>query len=224
MADNPYQAPRSDVDLRATRVDLRRAAAAFCAWLVGSSALSGAVLALQTVYALRHFSAEAHTGGLVAVAAARAVAPHVAASAASVALVVGGHRLPPPSTVSRRTVAPWWIYAAVPAAMPIAACTMIGAGLGAMALIHGVHVETWWASVVAITVPGDLGFGMVCATTYAVLLGATAFVAAPRLAAVRWGLAAKIMTTLLATGLVTGLASAALIAILVPQDSAGGAR
>jgi len=224
MADNPYQAPRSDIGIRAARVDLRRAAAAFCAWLVGSSALSGAVLALQTAYALRNFSAETRTGGLVAVAAVRAVAPQVAASAASVALVIGSHRQPPPSAVSRRTVAPWWIYAAVPAAMPIAACTMLGAGLGAMALSHRVNVETSWASVVAITVPGDLGFGMVCATTYAVLLGAIAFVATPRLAAVRWGLAAKMITTLLVTGLVTGLASAVLIAMLVPQDSAGGAQ
>jgi hypothetical protein len=223
MAENPYQTPRSDIGVHATRVDLHRAAAAFCAWLVGSSVLSGAVLALQTAYALRNFSAETRTGRLVAVAAVRAVAPQVAASAASVALVVGSHRQPPPSTASQRTVAPWWIYAAVPPAMPIAACTMIGAGLGAMVLSYGVNVETWWGSVIALTVPGDLGFGMVCATTYSILLSATAFVATPRLAAVRWGLAAKIITTLLVTGLVTGLASAVLIAALVPQDSAGGA-
>jgi hypothetical protein len=224
IPDNPYQASRADVGIPLTRVDLRRAATVFCAWLVGSSVLSGAVLALQTAYALRAFGSETHTGGLVALAAVRALSAHVAASAASVALVIGMHRQPPPSAVPRRTVASWWIYAAVPAAMPIAACTMIGAGVGATALSHGVAAETSWASVVAIVVPGDLGFGMVCATTYAFLLGATAFVATPRLAMVRWGLAAKVIATLLVTALVTGTASAMLIAMLVPQDPPGGAR
>lgn len=224
MPDNPYRAPDTDLAIDPIRVDLRRAVTAFGAWLVGSSALFGVVLALQSAYVLHRFGAETRTCGVVALSAVREAGAHLAASAASVALVVGMHRKPPPTAAPRRTVAPWWIYAAVPVAMPIAACTMIGTGMVAIASSHGVNAETSWASVVTTAVPSDLGFGMISAATYAILLGVTAIVAAPRLAMVRWGLAAKIVTTLLVTGLVTGLASAALIAMLVPQDPPGGAQ
>jgi hypothetical protein len=67
----------------------------------------------------------------------------------------------------------------------IAACIVIAAGLGTTALACDVAVATSWRQIVQVVVPEDLGVGMVHACAHALLLGAIAVVASPRLASVR---------------------------------------
>src|SRR5690242_7839686 len=111
---NPYQAPATDVDVKPSSADWRHAAKVFAGWIASASLVSGAVSALRAGYALRAFSAESRIAGIVAIGALRIGAAHVAASAASVALVAMTHRRPSTSPGSQRSKMPWQIYAAVP--------------------------------------------------------------------------------------------------------------
>jgi ABC-type transporter Mla maintaining outer membrane lipid asymmetry permease subunit MlaE len=187
---------------------MRRAAKAFVGWLLGASLVVGSTLALQTGYALGAFGAEARISGLLAVSVLRSSAAGVAASAASVALVVATHPEP------RKAVGPLWqIYVLVPLAMPLAAAVMMTVGVGVAALGFGVGPGASWQSVREIATLGDALYGLVLACAYAVVLGAIAAAAVPRAPTLRWGLVAKIAAALLVNGLVTAVTGAALGAL-----------
>jgi len=208
MIDNPYEAPRAE-GAPSPSIDLRRAARAFAGWLLGASLVAGALRALQAGHALSAFSAEPHIGGLLAVSAFRAGAAHLAAAAASVALVVATHPSPPPSAAGRRAIRPWVLYAAVPLATPIAACAMIAAGVGTAALTYDVAPRASWQGVLELIHLGDSLCGIASACLYALVLAAIVAVVGPRFTSARRGLGARIVIALLATGLVTGIVGGA---------------
>jgi ABC-type transporter Mla maintaining outer membrane lipid asymmetry permease subunit MlaE len=185
---------------------------AFAAWLLGASVVVGVTTALQTGYALRAFSAESRVSGLLALAAFRVLAAHVAATATSVAIVVG---MRPPSSTAAQRQAPFWLFhVAVPLATPLAACTMILAGTGVGTVAYDLSARTSWESIVEIARVDDLLYGIASACAYALALGAISAIVDPRRLHMGGRLIVRILVAVIATGLVTGLVGGALNAAL----------
>jgi hypothetical protein len=211
MVNNPFEPPRTDT-LPPAEIDIRSGAKAFGAWLLGASLVAGVSTALQTGYALSAFSAESRISGFLAVAAFRVLSAHVAAAAASVAIVVG---MCPASSAGAKRRAPLWLFhAAVPLATPIAACTMILAGVGVGTLVYGLTARTSLESVLEIARASDVFHGVAWASAYALILGAMCAIVDPRRLPMRGRLAVRIIVAVLATGLVTALVRGALNAAL----------
>jgi hypothetical protein len=210
--DNPYAAPRADVAAEAIRATLDgpRAAKAFAAWILAASLLSGVTLALRVGWALKAFDAPSLTVSFLVLAALRAHAVPVAASAASVALAVSVGLSPPSSTAVRRTLPPWLIFAAVPLATPLAACAIVTFGAVTAMLAHGITLAASWRGVLRFTTPEDLLYGLAHACASALVLGALTAAVGARLATVRWRLLVRIGVALLTTALVTAALGSAL--------------
>jgi hypothetical protein len=204
MIDNPYEAPRAD-GLPSPRTDMQLAAKAFAGWLLGASLVAGVLTALQTGHALSAFGAETHIGRLLALSAFRVVTHHAVASAASVAIVIRTHPATPASTARRRVIRPWMLYATQPLATPIAAGLMIAAGTGTAALIYDLSPRASLLGLLDVARIEDPLYGIASACVYAIVLSAIVAAVRPQIAAARWGVAAKIVVALLATGFVTGI-------------------
>jgi hypothetical protein len=211
MVSNPFEPPRPDT-LPPAEIDLRRGGTAFGAWLLGASLVAGALTALQTGYALRAFSAGSHVSGVLALAAFRVHAAHVAATAASVAIVVGMR--PPSSAAAQRHVPLWLFQVAVPLATPLAACTMILAGIGVGTLAYDLSAHTSWESLLKIARLDDMLHGIALACAYALVLGTISAIVDPRRLPMGGRLIVRILVAVIATGLVTSLVDGALNAAL----------
>jgi hypothetical protein len=186
----------------------------FTGWIAGASLVSGSASALRAGYALQVFSAESRIAGIVAIGALRIGAAHVAASAASVALVAMTHRRPSTSPGSQGSKMPWQIYAAVPFATPIAACVMSIAGVGVATLGFNVTPGSSWEEIRRITLLADPLHGLVVACLFAMILGVTAAAASSQFLAIRWGLVTKIIVASVVTQVMTGVIGAVLDAAL----------
>jgi hypothetical protein len=214
---NPYQAPGTGVDVEPPSADWRRAAKVFAGWIAGASLVSGAISALRAGYALHAFSADGHIAGIVAIGALRGDAAHVAASAASVALVAMTHRRSIARLDSQRSKRPWQIYAVVPFATPIAACMMSLAGGGVATLGFNVAPGSSWEEIRRYVLLTDALHGLVVACLFASILGVIAAAASSQLGTIRQGLITKIIVALFVTQVVTGVVGAVLESALPSQ-------
>lgn len=131
----------------------------FAWWVVGASIVVGVGLTVQTVYALKAFSAAGRTGGIVAVSALRQMAPTVVIFAASSTLVMAierrtERRLPPPSQEL-----PLLALASFFAALPVVNSIILGVSFATNTVYYDGSAADFWTSIDSTVGMGDFAFG-----------------------------------------------------------------
>jgi hypothetical protein len=99
---------------------------------------------------------------------------------------------------------------AVPLATPLAAGTMILAGIGVGTLAYDLSARTSWEGLLQIARIDDLLCGIASASAYALVLGVISAIVDPRRLPMGGRLIVRVLVAVIATGLVTGLVGGAL--------------
>jgi len=170
----------------------RRSCLVLAGLVAGLALLAGAVLTLKCGYALAAFSSEKHLPAIVSVALFRRSAAHVAASAASIAVVVGLHGTPANLDPRKLRFDVLFAFATILPITPLVCMVALLTAAGTAALVFGFRLSDFWSGLWRFVTWEDPAFGLMQATAYAVPMAVIAILMLPFLLRTQRRLHAKV--------------------------------